>query len=122
MPFQCSFVIDQTIAFDHVQALRPANHREARAAAKARVNRFRRSTATELQSSDDMFFSTRACPVRRGAVPKVHRIGHGYPSDFELNFGRYVPALGRADNDDRYTQPDRDTHPDPGFVDSASLN
>ncbi len=27
-------------------------------------------------------------------------------SDFELNFGRYVSTLGRADDDDTDTQPD----------------
>jgi hypothetical protein len=37
---------------------------------------------------------------------KVRSIGYGLPSDFELNFGRYLPALGRADEDDTDTQPD----------------
>ena len=32
------------------------------------------------------------------------KLGYGLPSDFELNFGRYLPALGRDDDTD--TQPD----------------
>jgi hypothetical protein len=33
----------------------------------------------------------------------MHGIGYGVPSDFELNFGRYLPALGRARDDDTDT-------------------
>jgi hypothetical protein len=36
---------------------------------------------------------------------EVFPIGYGLPSDFELNFGRYLPALGRADEDNADTQP-----------------
>ena len=39
------------------------------------------------------------------AGAKVRNIGYGVPSDFELNFGRYLPALGRADDDDTHAQP-----------------
>jgi enoyl-CoA hydratase/carnithine racemase len=80
--------------------------REALAAAKAQVNRFATPTATELQSSKDVFFSTLALPSARARRAKVRNIGYGLPSDFELNFGRYLPALGRADDDDTDTQPD----------------
>jgi len=80
--------------------------REALAAAKAQVNRFGTPTATELQSSNDMFFSTLALPSAQARRAKVRSIGYGLPSDFELNFGRYLPALGRADDDDTDTQPD----------------
>ena len=31
---------------------------------------------------------------------KICDIGYGVPSDFELNFGRYLPTFGRADDDD----------------------
>jgi hypothetical protein len=31
---------------------------------------------------------------------------YGVRSDFELNFGRYLPSFGRADDDDTDTQPD----------------
>src|SRR6202051_213698 len=37
---------------------------------------------------------------------KVRSIGYGIRSDFELNCGRYLPALGRADDDETNTQPD----------------
>ncbi len=78
--------------------------RETLAAAKAQINRFGTPTATELQSSNDMFFSTLASPGARARRAKVRSIGYGVPSDFELNFGRYLPALGRADYDDTDTK------------------
>ena len=80
--------------------------REALAAAKAQVNRFGTPTATELQSSNDMFFSTLASTSAQARRAKVRSIGYGLPSDFELNFGRYLPALGRADDDDTDARPD----------------
>ena len=80
--------------------------REALAAAKAQINRFGTPTATELQSSTDMFFSTLALPGAHARRAKVGKLGYGLPSDFELNFGRYLPALGRADDDDTDTRPD----------------
>ena len=73
--------------------------RETLAAAKAQINRFGMPTATELQSSNDMFFPTLAWPGAQARRAKVRDIGYGVPSDFELNFGRYLPALGRADDD-----------------------
>ena len=79
--------------------------REALGAVKAQVNRFGTPTATELQSSNDMFFSTLAWPSAQARRAKVRSIGYGVPSDFELNFGRYLPALGRADNDGPDTPP-----------------
>jgi enoyl-CoA hydratase/carnithine racemase len=80
--------------------------REALAAAKAQINRFGTPTATELQSSTDMFFSALASPGARARRAKVRGIGYGVPSDFELNFGRYLPALGRAGDDDTDPWPD----------------
>ena len=70
--------------------------RETLAAAKAQINRFGTPTATELQSSKDMFFSTLALPSAQARRAKVGKLGYGVPSDFELNFGRYMPELGRA--------------------------
>jgi enoyl-CoA hydratase/carnithine racemase len=79
--------------------------RETLAAAKAQLSRFGTPTATELQSSNDMFWSALASPGAKARRAKVRRFGYGIPSDFELNFGRYLPALGRADGDDAHTQP-----------------
>jgi enoyl-CoA hydratase/carnithine racemase len=76
------------------------------AAAKAQVNRFGMPTATELQSSNDMSFTTLASPSAKARRTKVRGIGYGLPSDFELNFGRYLPSLGQADDDNTDTQPD----------------
>ena len=74
--------------------------REALGAAKAQINRFGTPTAAELQSSNDMFFPTLAWPSAQARRAKLRGIGYGVPSDFELNFGRYLPALGRADDHD----------------------
>jgi len=80
--------------------------RETLAAAKAQLNRFGTPTATELQSSNDIFFSTLAMPGAQARRAKIRSIGYGIRSDFELNFGRYLPAFGRADGDDPGTQPE----------------
>jgi enoyl-CoA hydratase/carnithine racemase len=80
--------------------------REVLAAAKAQINRFGMPTATELQSSNDTIFSILAWPSAQARRAKVRDIGYGIRSDFELNFGRYLPAFGRADGDDTHTQPD----------------
>jgi enoyl-CoA hydratase/carnithine racemase len=78
--------------------------RETLAAAKAQINRFGMPTAAELQSSNDMFFSTLGLPSARARRAKVRGLGYGVPSDFELNFGSYLPRLGHAVSDDRDTQ------------------
>jgi enoyl-CoA hydratase/carnithine racemase len=61
--------------------------RETLAAAKAQVNRF-------------------GMPSAQARLAKIRSIGYGVPSDFELNFGRYLPTFGRADDDDTDKQPD----------------
>jgi enoyl-CoA hydratase/carnithine racemase len=73
--------------------------REALGAVKAQVNRFGTPTSPELKSSTDIFFSALAWPGQRTRRAKMRSIGgYGVRSDFELNFGRYLPALGRADD------------------------
>ncbi len=79
--------------------------REALGAVKAQVNRVGTPTATELQSSTDIFFSALAWPGQQARRARVRSLGYGVPSDFEFNFGRYLPRLGRADGDDTGTQP-----------------
>jgi enoyl-CoA hydratase/carnithine racemase len=79
--------------------------REALASAKAQVNRVGMPTAKELQSSNDLFFPTLAWPTAQARRAKVRGIGYGVPSDFELNFGRYLPSLGRPETDDNETRP-----------------
>jgi enoyl-CoA hydratase/carnithine racemase len=74
--------------------------RETLGAAKAQINRFGTPTAAEIQSSNDLFFPLLALPGAQARRAKIRDIGYGVPSDFELNFGRYLPALGRADDDD----------------------
>ena len=89
-------LVRRLASFDH----------EALGAAKAQINRFGMPTAAELRSSNDMFFPTLAWPSAQARRAKLRNIGYGLRSDFELNFGRYLPALGRADDDDTDTQPD----------------
>jgi enoyl-CoA hydratase/carnithine racemase len=80
--------------------------RETLGAAKAQVNRFGTPTAAELQSSQDIFFSALAWPGQLKRRAKIHNLAYGVRSDFELNFGKYLPALGQADDDDTDTHLD----------------
>src|ERR1700733_919809 len=79
--------------------------REALGAAKAQVSRFGTPTATELKSSTDIFFSAVTWPGQQARRAKVRNLGYGVPSDFELNFGRDLPELGRTEVHDTGTQP-----------------
>ncbi len=69
--------------------------RETLAAAKGQLNRFGTPTATELRSSSDLFFPLLSLPGAQARRAKVRGIGYGVRSDFELNFGRYLPAFGQ---------------------------
>jgi enoyl-CoA hydratase/carnithine racemase len=89
-------LVRRLASFDH----------EALGAAKAQINRFGIPTAAELQSSNDMFFPTLAWPSAQARRAKLRNIGYGLPSDFELNFGRYLPTFGPAEDDSTDTQPD----------------
>ena len=80
--------------------------RETLAVAKAQINRFGTPAAAELKSSNDLFFPLLALPSAQARRAKVRNLGYGLRSDFELNFGRYLPTFGRADDDDMDTQPD----------------
>jgi enoyl-CoA hydratase/carnithine racemase len=79
-------------------------HRETLAAAKAQINRFGIPTTAELQSSNDMIFPMLSRPDAQARRGKLRGLGYGIRSDFELNFGRYLPAFGRATDDDTDTQ------------------
>ena len=74
-------------------------------APKAQVNRFGMPTAAELQSSNDMIFPMLAWPDAQARRTKLRDIGYGARSDFELNFGRYLPSFGPADHDGAGTRP-----------------
>ena len=79
--------------------------REVLAAAKAQINRSGTPTATELQSSNDMIFPMLTWSSAQARFAKIRNIGYGVRSDFELNFGRYLPAFGQADDDNTHTHP-----------------
>jgi enoyl-CoA hydratase/carnithine racemase len=80
--------------------------RQALGAAKAQVNRFGTPTAAELQSSNDMIFSALNWPGQQKRRTRVRSLGYGTASDFELNFGKYLPSLGRADENGATRQSD----------------
>jgi len=71
--------------------------RETLSAAKTQINRFGMPTAAELQSSNDMIFPMLALPSAQARRAKLRGIGYGIRSDFELNFGRYLPSFGPVD-------------------------
>jgi len=79
--------------------------REALALAKVQISRVGTPTAAELQSSNDLFFPTLAWPSAQARRAKIRTIGYGVPSDFEMNFGRYLPAFGPADGVDTDARP-----------------
>jgi hypothetical protein len=61
--------------------------------------RFGLPTAAELQSSNDMIFPMLTWPSAQTRRAKLRGIGYGVPSDFELNFGRYLAAFGPSEDD-----------------------
>ena len=91
---------DKLDAFVDALAARLASFgRETLAAAKAQINRFGRPTAGELQSSNDVIFPLLALPDARARRAKLRGLGYGERSDFELNFGRYLPTFGPSDEE-----------------------
>ena len=80
--------------------------REVLAAAKAQINRFGTPTATELQSSNDMILPMLTWSSAQARFAKIRNIGYGVRSDFELNFGRYLPAFGPSEDDSTDPAPD----------------
>ncbi len=96
---------DELDTFVDVLAQRLASFdRDVLAAAKAQINRFGTPTATELQSSNDMIFPMLTWPGTQARRTKLRNIGYGVPSDFELNFGRYLHGFGQADENDTNTK------------------
>ncbi|MDH6151797.1 MULTISPECIES: hypothetical protein [Paraburkholderia] len=73
--------------------------RETLGAAKAQINRFGMPTPGELQSSIDLFFPALASPSGQARRAKLRSLAYGVPSDFEMNFGRYLPTPGQAGDD-----------------------
>jgi len=73
-------------------------------AAKAQVNRFGTPADAELKSSNELFFPLLALPDAQARRAKVRTAGYGVRSDFELNFGRYLPGFGRSDEDETDAQ------------------
>jgi enoyl-CoA hydratase/carnithine racemase len=70
--------------------------RETLGAAKTQINRFGIPTAAELQSSIDLFFPALVSPAGQARRANLRGLAYGVPSDFEMNFGRYLPALGNT--------------------------
>jgi enoyl-CoA hydratase/carnithine racemase len=87
-------LVRRLASFDH----------ETLAAAKAQINRFGTPTATELKSSTDLFFPLLTLPSAQARRSKVRNAGYGVPSDFELNFGRYLPSFGADDDNTEHAR------------------
>jgi hypothetical protein len=51
-----------------------------------------------------MIFPMLTLPAAQARRAKIRNVGYGVPSDFELNFGRYLPSLGQADDDITHMQ------------------
>ncbi len=81
--------------------------RKTLSAAKTQVNRFGAPTAAELQSSNNMIFPMLSWPDAQARRGKLRDIGYGVRSDFELNFGRYLPEFGQPNEDERNARPQR---------------
>ncbi|HTR07403.1 MAG TPA: enoyl-CoA hydratase/isomerase family protein [Paraburkholderia sp.] len=91
---------DELDAFVDALAARLASFdRETLGAAKTQVNRFGTPTSDELQSSIDLFFPALASPSGQARRAKLRGLAYGVPSDFEMNFGKYLPLLGRPADD-----------------------
>jgi enoyl-CoA hydratase/carnithine racemase len=80
--------------------------REALATAKSQISRTGMPSAAELQSSNDLFFPTLAWPSAQARRAKIRNIGYGVRSDFELNFGQHLPALGPLGDDHKVAHAD----------------
>jgi hypothetical protein len=50
-----------------------------------------------------MIFPMLALPSAQARRAKLRGIGYGIQSDFELNFGRYLPSFGQTDDADTDT-------------------
>ncbi len=47
-----------------------------------------------------MIFTALAWPTAQARRARLRGIGYGDRSNFELNFGRYLPSFGPADDND----------------------
>lgn len=78
---------------DNIASRLASFDREALGAVKTQVNRVGMPTATEIESSNEMFFAGLGGSKAKARRANVSTLGYGVRSDFELNFGRYLPSL-----------------------------
>ena len=78
---------------DNIASRLASFDREALCAVKTQVNRVGMPTATEIESSNAMFFAGLGGSQSKARRANVRTLGYGVRSDFELNFGRYLPSL-----------------------------
>jgi enoyl-CoA hydratase/carnithine racemase len=67
--------------------------KDALGTVKDQINRVGRPTGAEIESSNKLFSAALAWPASQTRRAKVRNMGYGTHSDFELNFGRYLPSL-----------------------------
>jgi enoyl-CoA hydratase/carnithine racemase len=79
---------------DNLAARLTSFDQQALGAVKAQINRVGVPAGAELESSNEMFFAALAWPGAAARRAKIGALGSGTRSDFELNYGRFLPALG----------------------------
>ena len=78
---------------DNLTGRLAAFDRDALGAVKALVNRVGVPTGPELESSNKLFFTALTWPGAQARRARIPNVGYGVRSDFELNFGRFLPSL-----------------------------
>lgn len=78
---------------DNLAARLASFDRQALGGVKAQINRVGVPAGAEFESSNKMFFAALAWPGAMARRAKVRQLGYGTRSDFELNFGRFLPSL-----------------------------
>jgi enoyl-CoA hydratase/carnithine racemase len=79
---------------DNLAARLASFDRQALGAVKAQINRVGLPAGAEIESSNKMFFTALAWPEAMARRAKIQDLGYRGRSDFELNYGRFLPSLG----------------------------
>lgn len=85
---------------DNLAARLASFDRQALGAVKIQINRVGVPAGAEFESSSGMFFAALAWPPAVARRAKMRDLGYGVRSEFELNFGRFLPSFSpdQADN------------------------
>jgi enoyl-CoA hydratase/carnithine racemase len=78
---------------DELAARLASFEREALGAIKSQINRAGVPNGEEMESSNRLFSAALSWPNAQSRRAKIHNLGYGVRSEFELNFGRFLPSL-----------------------------